>query len=72
MLDTIKSIIDASIVAPRAPACHYGTTESAAQHNHKVLASHDYNLKYALDCEKGTTIPYGSELRDADLLEKLF
>ncbi len=56
----------------RAPDFAFELTQEAAQKNFILLSKYNFNIKEALQSQRGTPLEYGSEFRKVEVLQELF
>lgn len=71
--DIVKELANTTTPTPSASTLKFEPTITAAQHNHKIIAAHNYDLEKVIASQNGfTTLSMGSEARPVTQTDKLF
>jgi hypothetical protein len=72
LIQAVRFVLGQKLSNPTPVPFIFEATESAAQHNWKILESHDKNLGKAISAYPRSPLSYGSEFRPTGILEGLF
>ena len=72
LLDTITILISREEVCPHHPKFIFDTTQTALEHNARILEKYGFNFHTAIQNQTGSTIAPGSEFRPIKAVEQLW
>ena len=70
-MQTVRWVATATVPTPSASEFQFKMSQSAAEHNTRILSKYDYDLDKAIKANPKSIISPGSELRPKDQLEPL-